>query len=229
MKNKKNIYIILLVMISVSIFFGCANNTIETINKDKASSSKKVDTTETENILKGAKEIKIEETTFNLGKKYKIYVDKNQVAEITGKFFNNFGDEFILKDMNGNTIESEKQIKRWGTKLTRGAQVLDKDNNAIGYIGEEVISKLTSAGYFFHFYDKEKEEIGTSDQVVFSFFLKNIFKDNDGNEDYELNGNFSLISDSYTLTVKDTSNIPVNQAIFMVCIEDAIKDSKDDD
>lgn len=178
-----------------------------------------------ENIINTAKEITIKEASISMTKKYYIYADNKEIGTVTGKFINDFGDVFTLKDLNGNVLGSEKQIKRWGTKLTRCAQVFDADNNITGYIGEEVLTNLFSDGYFFHFYDKDKNEIGTSDEIKFSLLKKNLFNDMNGNTDYVVNAHIAL-NDSYTITVNDTSDIPIKNAIFMVCIEDAIKDSK---
>ena len=50
----------------------------------------------------------------------------------------------------------------------------------------------------------------------------------EGNIDYKISANFT-INDTYDLEVIDSNDIPVYTAIFMVCIEDAIRDSEKED
>jgi uncharacterized protein YxjI len=177
--------------------------------------------------LSNAKQIEIKESLISLGKKYTLYVNGKEVGQVTGKLINLFGDVFTLKDKSGNVLAKENQIKRWHIKFDRSAEVMDANGNTTGYIGEEPLTKIFSIGYFFHFFDKNKKEIGTSDQVNFSLFKKNIFKNADGSIAYKVNKRFTLLRDTYDLNVIDSAKIPLYQAIFMVCIEDAIKDSKE--
>jgi uncharacterized protein YxjI len=178
-------------------------------------------------VLSSAKEIEIKESLISLGKKYKLYVDGKYVAEVTGKMITVFGDEFKLIDGSGNVLAKEKQIKRWHLKFDRSAAILNPRDNITGYIGEETLTKIFSIGYFFHFFDKDKKEIGTSDQVNISLLKKNVFTNADGTSAYKVSKELTFLTDSYKLKVIDSTKIPLYQAIFMVCIEDAIKDSKE--
>lgn len=208
----------------VFLLFGCSS--ASTIDHQTANAAPK-EKTDYEQLLINAETIVIEEEVFSLSKKYNILVNEEKVAEVEGDFVKITGDTFTLKDMNGKTLASEKQIKRWGTKLTRVAEIYDEDNNVTGYIGEEASSKLFSIGYFFHFYDENKKEIGISDQVNFTSFKKNNFKDTNDNILYKVNAKFNY-TDTYELEVLDSSIIPLYHAIFMVCIEDSIKDSEEE-
>jgi uncharacterized protein YxjI len=178
-------------------------------------------------VLSSAKEIEIKESLISFGKKYKLYVDGKYMAEVTGKMITVFGDEFKLVDSSGKVLAKEKQIKRWHIKFDRSAAVMDPGDNITGYIGEETLTKIFSIGYFFHFFDKNKKEIGTSDQVNISLFKKNVFSNADGTTAYKVSKELTFLTDSYKLKVIDSTKIPLYQAIFMVCIEDAIKDSKE--
>lgn len=88
-------------------------------------------------ILNEAEKITIKEAFFSLNPHYEVYVDNQQVGTVTGKYIQITGDVFTLADMNGNTYASEKQIKRWGIKLNRLAEVFDKEGKTVGFIGEE--------------------------------------------------------------------------------------------
>jgi uncharacterized protein YxjI len=219
----KNFYKKVTVIILIVVFItGCGKSPSVTRTSDNLSkvNSKYVET------LSSAKQIEIKENFISLGKKYTLYVNGKAVGTVTGKLINLFGDVFTLKDKSGTVLAKENQIKRWHIKFDRSAEVLDAKDNTTGYIGEEALTKIFSIGYFFHFFDKNKKEIGTSDQVNFSLFKKNIFKNSDGSTAYKVSKKFTLLSDAYELNIIDSSKIPLYQAIFMVCIEDAIKDSK---
>ncbi|MDP2908020.1 MAG: hypothetical protein Q8O03_08875 [Nanoarchaeota archaeon] len=179
-----------------------------------------------EELLRNAKEIEISERIFNIGKDYDLYADGSKVGRLYGKDIKLWADEFKLETEDGKLLASEKEHKRI-LRLTRCAAVYNKHGELIGYIGEETKTKLFSIGYFFHFYDANKNQIGTSDEVNFSILKKNNFYDNKGNLDYIVKKSFNPLKDVYTLEVKDQkSEIPLEVAIFMVCIEDAIYDAK---
>lgn len=221
------IALLIIVLISMSLLSSCSTVTQgQDLNEATNISEVSEEKIDTEKILKEAEKIVIEEDILSLGKKYNILVDEEHVATVTGKIINAFGDVFILKDINDNVLAQEKQIKRWGLKLNRCAEISDSEGNITGYIGEETQTKLFSIGYYFHFYDAEKNEIGISDQINFTLLKENNFNDLEGNIDYEVKASFSLF-DRYELIVNDSSNIPLYNAIFMVCIEDAIKDAED--
>lgn len=81
--------------------------------------------------INSATEVKVEEELISFNKKYNIYIDNSYIGNVSGKFINITGDIFTFKDKNDNIISSEKQIKRWGIKLNRMAELRDKSNNAI--------------------------------------------------------------------------------------------------
>lgn len=173
-------------------------------------------------LLDNASKVTIKEAMISLGKEYDVYVNGQQVAEVHGKIFKGFGDTFTLTDENGNILDKEKQVKRWGISLNRSAVIEDAKGNVVGYIGEQTLDKFLSFGYVFHFYDKNRKEIGKSNEVVFSLLKQYKYSDNDGQLAYQVNANLNLFKSSYTLTVKDKSQISLNDAILMVCIQDAI-------
>lgn len=218
---RKNLVKIIFVLIAVVVFSACGvKESQKSAVKSTVNAAKDYSM-----VLKSAKEIEIKESLISFGKKYKLYVDNKYVGEVTGKLINLFGDVFTLSDKDGHVLAKEKQIKRWHIKFNRSAVVMDPKDNITGYIGEETFSKIFSIGYFFHFFNKDRKEIGTSDQVNISLLKKNIFSNADGTTAYKVTKEFTLLSDTYTLKVTDSSKIPVYQAIFMVCIEDAIKDA----
>lgn len=81
--------------------------------------------------INSATKVKVEEEFISFNKKYNIYIDNSYIGNISGKFINVTGDVFTFKDKNDNIISYEKQIKRWGIKLNRMAELRDKSNNAI--------------------------------------------------------------------------------------------------
>ena len=195
-------------------------------NENQTSNKKAEDKTDYIKLLNNAKEIKINESFISFGKHYKIYADGKEVADVKGKLINAFGDTFVMKDKAGHFITEEKQEKRWSLKYTRNAVFTDENNNITGYISETTLSKLFSIGYYFHFYDKNKKEIGVSDQVNFSLLKQNNFYDEQKNLNYHVEQKISILGDKYVIQVKDNKNIPVYQAVMMTCIEDAIKDAE---
>lgn len=220
---KRKLSIILSLILSMFLLQGCVESTTtsttNTTNKDSAYYQQK---------LHDAKEIKVEKSLNPLRKGYNIYVDDEEVATVTGKYISALGETLTLEDENGTVLSKENQEKRWGVKWTRKANVRDKDDNVTGYMGEEIITNITNIGYTFHFYDKNEKELGKTSQVVFSLMDSFNFLDNDKNKDYEITKNISLIT-SYTMKINDTdSDIPLYDAILMVCIQDSIKSAEDD-
>ncbi len=135
------------------------------------------------------------------------------------------GDTFRLMDTNNRLIASKKQIERWGIKLNRLAQIYDANQNVTGYIGEQVIQNLFTPGYTFHFYDKNKTEIAVAKQDIFNLLDVFTIKDTQGNLLYTIKQQFNLFGNTYELMLHQTSVVPVEQAIFLTCILDAIKTS----
>ncbi len=146
MKEKILTFIILLFILSFFILIGIGvyftiNNVNNLINTKSA--SKEIITQE--NIpqnnndtqlnvleqLNSANDARVEEELISFNQKYNIYIDNSYIGSISGKFVNITGDIFTFKDKNGYIISSEKQIKRWGIKLNRMAELRDKSNNPI--------------------------------------------------------------------------------------------------
>ena len=179
-----------------------------------------------ETLLKNAQTIKVSEDPFSMNREYDIEIDGQEFGEVDGKYINITGDVFTLEDETGNIWAKEKQIKRWGIKLNRLAQVMSPNGKTVGFIGEEKIKDLFKYGYSFHFYDENKNEIAHSDQVFFSLTKQYKIKDNHGNLLYKIKGDFLSLVNSYTVDVVDSSVVPVEQAIFLTCILDAISNSE---
>ena len=143
MKEKILTFIILLFILSFFILIGIGvyftiNNVNNLINTKSA--SKEIITQE--NIpqnnndtqlnvleqLNSANDVRVEEELISFNQKYNIYIDNSYIGSISGKFVNITGDIFTFKDKNGYIISSEKQIKRWGIKLNKMAELRDKCN-----------------------------------------------------------------------------------------------------
>lgn len=226
--------IVLSIILVFTLFLltGCTNVDYSPVVEEENSYREDVtpsDERSLEQILKDAKNIKIEERVITINKEYDIIVDGNVVGTITGKYINITGDVFELKDAKGNLLASEKQIKRWGIKLNRLAEVLDKSGNTTGYIGENVISDLFSISkYKFHFYDNSKNEYASTKEQVLSLFYKFKIYNNNDEEVYEVEKEFSMWGDEYTITKIKDSDVSVENAIFLTCIIDAIRDANDE-
>lgn len=171
-------------------------------------------------ILNNADVVTVKNNPISLSKSYSIEVEGEIVATIDGEIVKMLGDTLTMYDIDGNVIAYEEEVKRFG-KLNRSAVIKNESDEVLGYIGEKTVTKFTSIGYYFHFYDSNKKELGVSDQVNLSLLKKNNFTDNDGNIDYKIEKQLDFV-DSYEITIDDTSDIPLYHAIFMVCIEDAI-------
>lgn len=221
----------MLILLTITNITSCAkttitqnnlsDNTITNTSNDEAIS-------EVESSLEklaNAKTITVKKDLISLNNSYSIKLDDEDFGSVSGKYVNITGDKFSLKDESGNVLLSEKQIKRWGVKLNRLAEVYDHNNNVIGYIGEEKIEDLFKVGYTFHFYDKDKNEIASSNQKFFS--LLDTFKiyDNDKNLCFEINEEFTLVYEKYTITVHDNSTISSGEAILLTTILNAIRNA----
>jgi len=178
-----------------------------------------------EQKLRNAVTISIEEQVINFGKDYDIFVKGEKVATVSGKNVRFFGgDVFTLKCEDGKVLSHEKEHKRF-LSLNRAASCYDGNGNLTGYIGEEQIRDLFSFSYVFHFYDAEKNEIGTSRKLGKAEFNSHKLYDNEGNADYDIDKRLTFGGDKFTLKVLDfESSIPLEYAIFITCIEDAISD-----
>lgn len=181
-----------------------------------------------EERLNKASEIFIEEANFSWGKHYDIYVNEDEVAEVTGKNIKLWSDEFTLKTLDGKVLATEKENKRI-FRWNREAVFYDSKGKINGYIGEERWNDLFKWGYIFHFFDENKNEIGLSQKIGRTAISFHQLYDNKGKVLYDIDKRFNLIRDAYTLSVKDKDSIiPLDHAILLVCIEDAIKDSEVD-
>lgn len=187
-----------------------------------------------EEILSSSKEIAMEKKILSIRKHYYIMSDGVLIGEVKGKLFPFFGDVLELKDIHGNIIKKESQIKRLGltqvklfnVSIDRLAQIEDSTQTITGYIGEEKLKdwwKIKRIQYFYNS-DFEKEGTGKPD----SFFLNKDFKifDNDGEVDYVIEGNFFSPTSKFTLDIIDNSDIAIEDVIFYTIIENSIINSK---
>lgn len=187
-----------------------------------------------EEILSSSKEIAMEKKILSIRKHYYIMSDGVLIGEVKGKLFPFFGDVLELKDIHGNIIKKESQIKRLGltqvklfnVSIDRLAQIEDSNQTITGYIGEEKLKdwwKIKRIQYFYNS-DFKKEGTGKPD----SFFLNKDFKifDNDGEVDYVIDGNFFSPTSKFTLDIIDNSDIAIEDVIFYTIIENSIINSK---
>lgn len=187
-----------------------------------------------EEILSSSKEIAMEKKILSIRKHYYIMSDGVLIGEVKGKLFPFLGDVLELKDIHGNIIKKESQIKRLGltqvklfnVSIDRLAQIEDSTQTITGYIGEEKLKdwwKIKRIQYFYNS-DFEKEGTGKPD----SFFLNKDFKifDNDGEVDYVIDGNFFSPTSKFTLDIIDNSDIAIEDVIFYTIIENSIINSK---
>ena len=229
MEKKK----IAIIATSIAIVTGVVGTTIAVVKNNKSSkpvvAETKVKETYEQSMkkLNNAKSIVIKKDLISIGKSYDVEVDGKSFGSVDGDFIKITGDKFVLTNDDGTILSSEKQVKRWGVKLNRLAEVKNNKDETVGFIGEERLGDLLKWGFNFHFYDKSKTEIGYLKQDVFNIFSTfEIFNVKDNKLAYEINANFSPIQAKYTITVHDDSVIPVDQAIYMTCILNAVNDSK---
>jgi len=180
-----------------------------------------------EEKLRSASKIEIVEKMITAeGGHYDIYVNGVRVAAVSGKVFKNLLGEntFTLTTVDGKKLAYEKEIKRV-LRWSRGAECFDGTGRIMGYFGEEKLKDLFHWGYIFHFYDSGKKELGVSEKIGKSNWNYHTLQDSQGNVDYVIDKK-GVVKDKYTLLIKDReSTIPLEFAIFIVCIEDIIADS----
>ncbi len=232
MNSKRIIVTILIAAISGVSLTGC-NTSLEDSKQTVSIEDRQTEDKKTEeeiknslNTLNNAKEIIVAKDLVSLNKSYGISIDGNTFGDVDGKFVNVTGDKLTIKDNKGNIISSEKQIKRWNIKLNRLAEVYNDKEEVVGYIGEEKINDMFKLGYNFHFYDKNRNEIGILKQKVLSFLDTFKIYDNSGKLCYEIKANLTLISDKYTITVHDSSIIPADQAVYLTIILNSINNAQ---
>lgn len=185
-------------------------------------------------IIDNSTEITIEKKIFSFKKHYYILSDGVLIGEVTGKLFPIFGDTLKLKDIHGNLIKKESQIKRLGLtqvklfniSINRLAQIEDSEGNTTGYIGEQKLKDFWRLKRVQYFYDKDHNNLGKAipDTILFCRDYK-IFDNND-NVDYIIDGNIFSPTHKYTITIKDSNDIAVEDAIFYTIIENSIANSK---
>lgn len=220
-------YIIsLLIAINIISLVGCKDfsNEVNTQTQEKVI-EEEFDFNKT---ITNANKIKVKEDIFNLNRVYEISVDDEVIGKINGQYINITGDIFTLTDKNDKEIASEKQIKRWGVKLNRLAEIYDADGNVSGYIGEEVLNDFFNLGRIMHFYDKDKNEIGKCEQKVFNYLDEYVVYNNDGNEDYRIKEQLTMVEPEYIIEVKDKESIvKQTDVVFATSIIDAIKQAEE--
>jgi uncharacterized protein YxjI len=186
-----------------------------------------------ESDLRSANEIKIEEANGpHMGKDYDLKLDGEIIAKVAGKNVRGpfSGDVFTLATIDGTVLASEKEDKRGLFEMNRAAAIYDCEGNLWGYIGEKRERDWFSIAYIFHIFDADKREIGKSQKITNSCWGKHTIQDAKGNVDYDVDKKWDPNGDTYVVKVKDPdSQIPLEWAIFMVCIEDAIKDAHESD
>lgn len=228
-----NTILIIIVLLVLCIFFlhqGQMNRVFGTKSTDLVNPK----TQSFEEILENSQKITMEKKLLSIRKHYYIMSDGVLIGEVRGKLFPFFGDTLELKDIHGNLIKKESQIKRLGltqiklfnVSIDRLAQIEDENNNVTGYIGEEKLKdwwKIKRIQYFYNS-DYEKEGSGKPD----SFFFNKDFKvfDNEDNLDYIIDGNFFSPTSKFTLNIEDSSDIEIEDVIFYTIIENSIINSK---
>lgn len=178
--------------------------------------------------VKTAKEINIKEAFVSFGKHYAIYVDGEEVGTVSGELFTGFGDTFTIRDNEGNIMLSESQQKRtFRFSLDRLAVINSPDGKVHGFMGEEVLNDFFNPFVKWHFYDENEIELGYTKFKLSIILKKSDYLNVAGSLAYKMNTNFNILVDDFTLTVYDSTNIPVEYAIFMACIQDAISDANE--
>lgn len=94
-------------------------------------------------------------------------------------------------------------------------------------LGEEVLKDIFNPGFLFHIYDTNQNEIGYSDQQVFSLLKKNAIYNKNKVKEYEIKQNFTFWFNEYIITcLVDKPTIKPEIIIYLTTIEDAIIDAK---
>lgn len=178
--------------------------------------------------FEGVRTIHLKEKAMSLSKEYDVSVDGKKVATVKGKVFTGFGDVLTLKDTNGNVLATEKEVKRTFRGIDRLAMVYDKNGEELGYFGEELIKDLFKPGFRMHFFDAESNEIGYAQENYFSLLKKFHFYDMDEKTEYTIKENWSVLASEFDIYIeKDSPTIPIESAILMVCVQQAIDDAED--
>ena len=235
MRTSKKLIITLSIvgLIFLGLFF-INNSQIDRVSKNNSSKIVNTKTQSLEEILYSSKEIKLEKKILSFRKHYYIFSDGVLVGEVKGKMFPLFGDTLELRDVKGNLIKREKQIKRFGltqeklfnVSFDRLAKVEDSNKKLTGYIGEEKLKDFWKVNHILYFYDENFSKIGKARPDF--FILSKDYKvfDKDNNIDYVIDGNIFSLTSKYTINIKDNSDIDVEDVIFYTIIENSIINSK---
>lgn len=221
------VLIVIILIVGFNVVLASNNEMPKDTKENSVVKDKKVENQE--DIFKQINEadkVEIYEEIITFNKEYSIYINNEKVATVSGEYINITGDVFTLEDKYGNDLASEKQIKRWGIKLNRLAEVRDKNGKIEGYIGEDVIEDFFSASkYKFHFYDKNKNEYAYTKENVLSLLYEFEVYNMQDVQIYKVEQDFD-ITDSYTITKERESDVAMYEVIFLTCIIDAIKDAE---
>lgn len=210
---KKITYI--LIALSLFILAGCASQEPTKTHDIKTIQSK----------MKAAKYFDVEKSIISLNNENSIKSDNGLKLTMTGKYINVVGDTFTLK-ADGTTIGSETQIKRWGVKLNRLAELRDENNTVIGYIGERRLENLFNIGYRFYMYDAQKNEIGHTAQKWLSISDNHTIYNNNDTKAYTIKSKVPSIGSQLHIAVVDNSKIRPEYAIYFGSIVNEITSQK---
>ncbi|MBO5477981.1 MAG: hypothetical protein J6A15_09575 [Clostridia bacterium] len=218
------VIVLIILLIGFSVFSTMPKDTNDTTVANSSNYETQNDVIEQ---LNNVEKVEIREKIITMNKEYLIYVDNEEIATVSGKYVNVTGDVFTLKDKYGNTLASEKQIKRWGIRLNRLAEVRNEKGEAVSYIGEDVIKDLFSISkYKFHFYDKKKNEYAYTKEKVLSLLYEFEVYNIKDIQIYKVEKNFNILTDSYVITKKEDSDVAMYEVVFLTCIVDAIMDAE---
>jgi len=211
---------------ALSFLTGCTGGTTQPVKPENNNSTEIINY---EQKLRTASTITISEYVISLGKDYDILADGVKVGTVEGKNLKLWGDVFTLKILDGKVLASEKENKRILFQYNREASVHDVNDTIIGYFAEEKFNDWLSWGYIFHFYDADRNEVGKSQKIGKGAWNYHKLFDNQGNTDYTVDKKFVMMGgDKYEIQVHDfESAIPLEQAILLICVEDAIADAND--
>ncbi len=181
-------------------------------------------------LLQNAQTVTVLEQQVSIGNDYDIMVGEQRVATVSGEDIKIWTDRFDLKTIDGQLLAYETESARFGI-LWRAATFYDPKGQVTGYLGEELGSRafgLIAPYYVFHFYDSTQQETGASEKLTNSVLGRHKIYDANGNLDYTVDKQLraNMLVDKYELTVHDKTDIPLEHALLLVCIEDAIGDSQ---
>ncbi|MEG0132985.1 MAG: hypothetical protein RR891_01930 [Clostridium sp.] len=228
----KIVAIIICILILWTLFFHYSQK--KRIYENTSSDLVNPSTQSLEDILNSSEELQIEKKILSFRKHYYLLSDGILIGEVTGKLFPFFGDALELKDINGNLIKRESQIKRLGLTQVKGfnasfsrlAEIKDSNSNITGYIGEEKLKDFFKLNHIQYFYDANFEKLGNAKPDFFIFCKDYKVFDSDRNEDYIINGSLFSPTSKYIIDIIDNSDVSVEDVVFYTIIENAIINSK---